>query len=100
MENSNGIIVINKIGAIVLSLFITISISLASFIYISDRAAQREFQDGIVLEMMYNRIQNKVVIDVLVNVDPEINNKIADELKKEKERSYYFHRRGGGGSQK
>ena len=84
---------IPKIWAGVITFFITLTISMLSYIYVEGQNNNKEFQQAVVIEMMYNRVQFEVILQTLQETHPDIRNRIMNELELEKDRSYYL--RGG-----
>lgn len=84
---------IPKIWAGIITFFITLTISMLSYIYVEGQNNNKEFQQAIVIEMMYNRVQFEVILQTLQETNPDIRNRIMNELELEKDRSYYL--RGG-----
>lgn len=84
---------IPKLWAGVITFFIALTISMLSYIYVEGQNNNKEFQQAIVIEMMYNRVQFEVILQTLQETNPDIRNRIMNELELEKDRSYYL--RGG-----
>lgn len=84
---------IPKIWAGVITFFIALTISMLSYIYVEGQNNNKEFQQAVVIEMMYNRVQFEVILQTLQETNPDIRNRIMNELELEKDRSYYL--RGG-----
>lgn len=84
---------IPKIWAGIITFFIALTISMLSYIYVEGQNNNKEFQQAVVIEMMYNRVQFEVILQTLQETNPDIRNRIMNELELEKDRSYYL--RGG-----
>ena len=84
---------IPKIWAGVITFFIALTISMLSYIYVEGQNNNKEFQQAVVIEMMYNRVQFEVILQTLQETNPDIRNRIINELELEKDRNYYL--RGG-----
>ncbi len=84
---------IPKIWVGVITFFIALTISMLSYIYVEGQNNNKEFQQAVVIEMMYNRVQFEVILQTLQETNPDIRNRIMNELELEKDRSYYL--RGG-----
>lgn len=81
---------IPKIWAGVITFFIALTISMLSYIYVEGQNNNKEFQQAVVIEMMYNRVQFEVILQTLQETNPDIRNRIMNELELEKDRSYYL----------
>lgn len=84
---------IPKIWVGIITFFIALTISMLSYIYVEGQNNNKEFQQAVVIEMMYNRVQFEVILQTLQETNPDIRNRIMNELELEKDRSYYL--RGG-----